>query len=97
LCRLRDVQEYNLEVKGIEDLEALKDDMLSERLKKLFQNKITFFVDTRRPTSAEEVAKYADLHFERTKEAKRGSVLERQTWSVKDQPFSLSYLANPNM
>lgn len=40
--------------------------MLSERLKESFQNDIKDFFEARRPTSAEVVEKYADVHFECT-------------------------------
>ena len=93
LCRLRDMQEYYLEAKEIENFESLKDDMLAERLKESFQTEIKFFVEARRPTSAEEVAKYADLHFECMQEAKRGSAFERKTWN-KPKPIATEKSVN---
>ena len=86
LCRLRDVQEYYLEAKEITDFEGLKDDMLAELLKDTLQNEVKFFIEARCASSASEVAKFADLHFECTQEAKRGNAFERKASLNKPKP-----------
>jgi len=71
LTRLSDMQEYYLEAKEISDFTALKDDMLAERLRDSLASETKYFVEARKPTSALQIAKYAELHFECTREAKR--------------------------
>lgn len=96
LCRLKDVHEYYLESKEIISFDALKQNILLERLREGLPPDVRFFAESRVPKSPEELVQYADLHYTCKSEAvaedvtrnkeKYGQIISRNVTAEVNEP-----------
>ncbi len=64
IYRIRDMLNYYLEAKHIDDFEKLKDDILIQKFMDSLPSETRYFVESRKPVDATAAGELADLHYE---------------------------------